>query len=319
MCEQRGRRCEQRVTLFASVLRWNAGFRKARYLLAKNASFTCVSSRRLYMCGLVSSLPSVRTTWANLASLVPQGIENEGGELLCEGNFMTERDLGTLTLFPEVCKLFGHDNDILVIAAARSHGQFASACRARDVAEACIRLWDFDGGVAGEFTGGHKSSVVCLEFTEDERFLASSGKDRRICVWDREKRELVAAVDNAHKRIVWGLSWHDGVLLSGGRDGAVKLWRVEGDGLVCVHEVAFKGESVTSVHFKPTPGFVFAAGFESGRVKVVVWVEGGQGEEVTELLDRHGAQVRSVKWRPDGEAVLASCGDDHAVKVHLVE
>merc|ERR1711957_506533 len=65
---------------------------------------------------------------------------------------------------------------------------------------------------------------------------ASSGKDRRICIWKRVNTdvsesgyELSAAVDSAHKRIVWSVQFcpkASDILASGSRDGLVKLWRI---------------------------------------------------------------------------------------------
>ena len=71
---------------------------------------------------------------------------------------------------------------------------------------------------------------------------ASSGKDRRICIWKRLNNDqsgdqeggsgnyqLTAAVDSAHKRIVWSVHFcpaKTNILASGSRDGFVKLWRI---------------------------------------------------------------------------------------------
>lgn len=65
---------------------------------------------------------------------------------------------------------------------------------------------------------------------------ASSGKDRRLCIWKKYNNgnnngtfSLAAAVDSAHKRIVWSTDFcpYDSTLLaSGGRDGMVKIWKM---------------------------------------------------------------------------------------------
>ena len=83
---------------------------------------------------------------------------------------------------------------------------------------------------------------------------ASSGKDRRICIWKRVNNdamgtaevwsgyELSAAADSAHKRIVWSVHFcprRPDILASGSRDGFAKVWRViEGaDGSLEVKEL----------------------------------------------------------------------------------
>ena len=40
-------------------------------------------------------------------------------------------------------------------------------------------------------TAGHSDEVLTLALSDDGRYLASAGKDRRVCVWDVEKGEWV--------------------------------------------------------------------------------------------------------------------------------
>jgi elongator complex protein 2 len=261
-----------------------------------------------------------------------EGIENDAGDGSTSErrSLPSERDLGTRTLFPEVQKLFGHDNDLLALAS--SGGLVASACKARDVEEAAIRLWDVggEGAERGALKGGHKSSVACLAFSSSgDGLLASSGKDRRLCVWkiadDHNQHLLLAAVDNAHKRIVWDISWcsaegKERVLATGGRDGGVKVWEVLEAEIVLKAEMAFKGESVTAVSFAPGREDILAVGFEHGDVKIVrVGGGAGGGEILGAIGGGHLAAVRRLAWRPaqgqEDELVLASCGDDNVVNI----
>lgn len=56
---------------------------------------------------------------------------------------------------------------------------------------------------------GHESTVACLSFSPDDRFLASAGRDRTLCVFSIAAEDTgfsasaVAVVLKAHKRIVW--------------------------------------------------------------------------------------------------------------------
>ncbi|KAL7537175.1 hypothetical protein ACHAXR_007644 [Thalassiosira sp. AJA248-18] len=171
----------------------------------------------------------------------------------------SERDLGVTTLWPESRKLFGHESELVCLDAYRAPSSslsggsvvdttttlVASSCKARnDVASAAIRLWDArKGKCVGILKGGHRSTVSTMSFSRDGKYLASSGKDRRICIWRRRinnptgdspdeegsSYELSAAADSAHKRIVWSVHFcpaRPDILASGSRDGLVKLWRL---------------------------------------------------------------------------------------------
>ena len=121
----------------------------------------------------------------------------------------------------------------------------ASACKARNnVASAAIRLWDVKRGKCVQILkGGHRSTVSTMSFSRNGKYLASSGKDRRICIWRRRIHdqsmsnpdeftsgyELSAAADSAHKRIIWSIHFcpkSPDILASGSRDGLIKTWRV---------------------------------------------------------------------------------------------
>lgn len=80
--------------------------------------------------------------------------------------------------------------------------------------------------------------MVTISFSPDSKLIASSGKDRRLCIWrlnsnsisTSHKYSLVAAVDSAHKRIVWSSHFcpqDQSLLATGSRDGFVKIWRLE--------------------------------------------------------------------------------------------
>mmetsp|Transcript_26528 Transcript_26528/g.38034 ORF Transcript_26528/g.38034 Transcript_26528/m.38034 type:complete len:299 (+) Transcript_26528:705-1601(+) len=215
------------------------------------------------------------------------------------------------TVWPEVYQLFGHPTDLICITSTArcsndrdsNHGSIlvASSCKARDEEQACIRLWDvYRNSCVCVLKGGHKSTVVALGFSTDEKYLASSGKDRSICLWRKRvvpttadaefAYELVAMKSMAHKRIIWDLSWcpqSPFVFATGSRDGFVKIWKVcantnnEPDSIVDVlipqfaFEPATKGqtvEPVTAVSFAPKlqnlDCAILAIGLENGQIEL---------------------------------------------------
>jgi elongator complex protein 2 len=163
----------------------------------------------------------------------------------------SERDLGVTTLWPETRKLFGHESEVVCLdsycapSGKCEPSLVASSCKARNnVASAAIRLWDVKRGKCVQILkGGHRSTVSTMSFSRNGKYLASSGKDRRICIWRRRIHdqsmsnpdeftsgyELSAAADSAHKRIIWSIHFcpkSPDILASGSRDGLIKIWRV---------------------------------------------------------------------------------------------
>ena len=85
----------------------------------------------------------------------------------------------------------------------------------------------------------------------------------------------------------------------------------------------FSGVSVTAVDCVCTStGLKLACGSENGDIKIFsMSVEHCAAVLTTAVHENlsHGRSVRKLQWKPTssitGEAVLASCGDDHSVRI----
>lgn len=222
-----------------------------------------------------------------------------------------ERDLGAISIWPETLKLFGHTSELYCLASAPVQasgktGLVASSTKARTVEDASIRLWNVDNGSCVQVLSGHKSTVATLSFSSDGHYLASSGKDRRLCIWkanyDSDGRKenhphysLGWAKDSAHKRIVWSVHFcpfQPQTLASGSRDGCIKIWNIastaqnatsDESGLQVSLVFSFapqhctldgKPDAVTALSFCPrslngdSRLAVLAVGLESGRIEL---------------------------------------------------
>lgn len=230
-----------------------------------------------------------------------------------------EGQLADFTVWREEHMLFGHSNDIVCLAVSTDGRWLASACKARNANTAAILVRDLssrgDSAMGATPLFGHDSTVTCLSFSGCGRYLASSGKDRSMCIFRRNDNDdqaghfqLLACVKGVHRRVVWGLGWlpspsedygagsgSDGgkpMLVTASRDATCKVWQLEEpesregpDGqevvnpLRCVFSFSpFDKTSVTAVSCAPLPHRYVAVGSEAGDVSVWRWTREAEGE-----------------------------------------
>ena len=279
--------------------------------------------------------------------LAQANLDTEDGR--CHTSFKypnVERDLAVTTLWPEARKLFGHESELVCLDAYRAPlgtnepSLVASSCKARnDVESAAIRLWDVKKGkCVGILKGGHRSTVSTMSFSRDGKYLASSGKDRRICIWkkivnadpssdDGLGYELSAAADSAHKRIVWSVHFcpkRPDILASGSRDGLVKVWQIlevaDGsfdikevctfepsckDGKIPITAVAFAENMIEGSDDGQADYAILSIGTESGRIEIWAVPTSKNDEKTSPTLlyvipsnGCHFDTVKKVAWRP---------------------
>jgi elongator complex protein 2 len=292
----------------------------------------------------------------NKATAADGADEDTSGASKSNTSLLLERDLGSTSVWPELRKLFGHNSEIARLTSTLTGRTclsmayptpyfkeilMASTTKARDVATANIWLWNLEYRCVQILKGGHRSTVTALAFSPDGTYLASSGKDRRLCIWKRknnylgapddnsERFFLAAAVDSSHKRIVWSVHFcpfDPTILASGSRDCGVKLWKLGTVGFdeeseteirECAKFVPRHGEdtkdaAVTSLAFGSlklgTATCILAVGFEDGLLQLwSVPIEFGENSHPT-LLSRidpnscHIGAVNKIAWKPTSNA-----------------
>lgn len=155
----------------------------------------------------------------------------------------------------------------------------------------------------------------------------------------------------AHARIIWGASWtHDGAYFAtASRDGSIKLWHSNSlsDKAKPVYTMQLK-EPVVAIAFAPTSAeaesnrnYSLAVGLATGAISVwcvscsTLPADGSAAKADAKRIwecpvaTRHCASVRRLCWRQQvadecddhGEErsmYLASCGDDHCVRIFSV-
>lgn len=155
--------------------------------------------------------------------------------------------------------------------------------------------------------------MVSLSFSPNGKFLASTGKDRRLCIWKKNgtnaeiKFDLSVIVESSHKRIVWSVDFcqvDSTVLATGSRDGLVKIWKVAeepsgDDGEVVVKELLHfepvckgdkKVEPITAIAFAPKNILIECNGEQVDHAILAIGMECGLIEIWAVPLDTKGGE-----------------------------
>jgi elongator complex protein 2 len=249
-----------------------------------------------------------------------------------------EGQLADHTIWPETKKVFAHNYDIVAITLSTSGKILASSCKARNSQSAGINTWDTGSMLSIQNLMIHESTVVCLKFSHNDKYLASSGKDRALCIFKLDENtsnmyELCVALGNSHKRIVWDLCWSgdSSFLVSVSRDGFCKIWTIELDQntskymLNCIASFSpLEKIAVTAIDILPNKigedKWLTVIGLENGDL--LLYYIGLSKVEYLVKMEKyysHGATVKKIRFRPNDSNEktywFATCSEDFSVRI----
>ncbi|XP_078689363.1 uncharacterized protein LOC144920864 [Branchiostoma floridae x Branchiostoma belcheri] len=134
-----------------------------------------------------------------------------------------------------VSTLVGHTGEVNGVCAFHQNNSMVATCSD----DHTVRLWDLDS-LQSHCLEGHERAVCDVAMTTDDRFLVSASGDRKVGVWDVEKRDLLHKLVGHTDMVAAVAITPDGAtLVSGGGmdDTTIRIWKLREGDPVCT----FKG------------------------------------------------------------------------------
>lgn len=247
----------------------------------------------------------------------------------------TEEYLTQNTLWPELQKLYAHGYELYSLAASRDGRILASACKSTSIEHSEIILWNADTWKIHQRLRSHKLTVTQIKFSNDGQQLLSVSRDRRWTLFRNkpcEEAEVNFEVETisdrkskVHERIIWTCAWShdDNFFATGSRDGKVALWHKSDN--YETPSVLNLESSVTALSFANRilsgGSYLLAVGDELGLIRLYSFKDNVFELKTTlDHSDAHHLCVNKLEFRPNTEALqLASCGNDHLVRIHHIK
>ena len=195
--------------------------------------------------------------------------------------------------------------DALTALAISKSGQYWAAAGRRGQ----VRLWREEGKVLQRVWRAHTDFVWALDFSPDERLLASGSEDASLKLWDVESGRLLWSGWQTKITTCLAFSPAGDLLASGGLDATLRLWDPKLGTLL--QEVPHP-DPVFALAWSPD-GRLLASGDFAGTIRL--WQMQPTGTtRGTETFSGHISWVRGLAFAPDG-TILASASRDGSVKL----
>ncbi|MBD2248333.1 NB-ARC domain-containing protein [Nostoc sp. FACHB-888] len=210
--------------------------------------------------------------------------------------------------------LKGHTQSVYSVHFATDQQTLASSSN-----DTTIRIWDVSNGNCLSVLQGHTSGVRCVRYSPDGQLLASGCRDGSIRLWsnylsyDRHLNphsiNSSAKLLQGHADFVWGIAFSPDsrLLVSGGRDGTLRLWDVQ-DGQ-SIHVLEGHTHDVYGLAISADNQLLISTGEDQ---TVRLWhLQSGRN---LKTLRGYTGGVHSLSLSADGQ-LLASSGQNETIQV----
>lgn len=231
------------------------------------------------------------------------------------------------TLWPEINKLYGHGYEIVSVATNNDGTLIASSCKSQTAAHSAIFLWDPQTCQLVQKLSGHNYTVLQVRFSRSGNFLCAVSRDRQTSLFRKGSDGHFAPLflQTTHAKLIYSvaISEDDKLLAAGSRDKSLKLWTVDEE----VKELTTVKleDGITSLEFAAKAiegGHLLWVGLENGSIKVLKVGFTGETKELIALQGHwnHTGPVTAIRYgyrkETDGSHVVATCGEDHSLRIY---
>jgi len=187
--------------------------------------------------------------------------------------------------FECIAVLHGHTQDVKSVQW-HPFKEILLSCSYDDTIKVWIAETDDDWFCSSTLTG-HTSTVWDIAFERTGNHLVSCGDDNTMIIWkdltngsDRPNFKSICTLSGYHGRCIYSVHWSNaGSIASGCADDAIRVFAQEPEATSSADELA------------PTYSMI------------------------CEKKGAHSGDVNCVRWNPVEPSLLASCGDDHIVRI----
>jgi WD40 repeat protein len=160
---------------------------------------------------------------------------------------------------------------------------------------------------------GHASGVRAIHFAPNGRWLATTGKDAMVRIWDAVTlQELRGLSGSTHEILALAISPDGEKVAAASQDQTIRIWDVTTGRVLLAIGRELKGEQdwkitangVRTLAFSPDSRNLLA-GLESGQLLVLDWIN----KKVVKRLQAHVKAIQALKVTRDGRRVFTGSLD----------
>jgi WD40 repeat protein len=150
---------------------------------------------------------------------------------------------------------------------------------------------------------GHEGSVLCVEFTPDQKTLVSGSRDHTIKLWDVASGKLIRTLTN-HAGDVYTVrfSHDDALMASGSADKTIIIW--DARTFEPIRNLEGHTAAIREVAFSPDDRTLASAGEDC---TLRLWDVATGNLKVTRT--EHTKRLKDVSYYPDGNTLVTASSD----------